>query len=130
MDRKYKGFIRLYLVDFFLLNVHEEKNFASLWKNLGDVYQAKSLVNKLFLRKKIYYLKMEDGGSMENHINSFSLLVAQLGSIGDKNDEQDCCMLLLCLLPDSWDHLVMAIGRTTYTFNMDEVVASLLSKDM
>lgn len=51
-DRKAKGFIRLCLVDSILLNVHEEKTTTSLWKN-GDIYQGKSLVNMLFLRKKL-----------------------------------------------------------------------------
>jgi NADH dehydrogenase FAD-containing subunit len=39
-------------------------------------------------------------------------------------------MLLLCSLPDSWDHLVMAIGSTTSSFKIEDVVASLLSKEM
>ena len=57
-DRKSKGLIRLCLVDFVLLNVHEENTASSLWKRLAAIYQGKSLVNKLFLRKKLYTLKM------------------------------------------------------------------------
>ena len=55
-DRKAKGLIRLYLTDAVLLNVLDEKIAYSLWEGLGAVYQAKSLVNKLFLRKKLYSL--------------------------------------------------------------------------
>ena len=36
--QKAKGLIRLCLVDFFILNVHEEKTTDSLWKKLGDIY--------------------------------------------------------------------------------------------
>lgn len=39
-------------------------------------------------------------------------------------------MLLLCSLPDSWEHLVMAIGSTTTQFKMDTVINTLLSKEM
>ena len=94
------------------------------------MYQAKSLVNKLFLRKKLYSLRMEEGGSVADHLNGFNLLIAQLASSGVKIEEEDRCMTLLCSLPDSWDHLVMALGSTIVTFRMDDVVFVLLSKEM
>lgn len=50
--------------------------------------------------------------------------------MGDTITEEDRCMLLLCSLPDTWDHLVMAIGSNTTKFKMDEVVACLLSEEM
>lgn len=78
----------------------------------------------------MYSLKMEDGGSVVDHLNAFNMLIAHPSFVGDKIDEQDHCMLLLCSLLDSCDHPVMAIGSTTSTFKMDEVVASLLSEDM
>lgn len=113
-----------------LLNVHQKKTATELWKKLGDIYQGKSLVNKLFLRKKLYSLIMEEGGSIADHLNAFNMLVAQLNSVGVKIDDQECCMLVLCSLPDSCDHLVMAVGSTTTTFKMEDVVASLLSEEM
>lgn len=39
MDQKDKGLIRLRLTDSVLLNVHEEKTIATLWKNIGYIYQ-------------------------------------------------------------------------------------------
>ena len=38
--------------------------------------------------------------------------------------------ILLCSLSDSWHSLVMAIGRTQVILKMDDVVGSLLSKEM
>lgn len=35
MDTKAKGLIKLYLADFFLINVHEETSTKKLWNNLG-----------------------------------------------------------------------------------------------
>jgi len=37
---------------------------------------------------------------------------------------------IYCTLPDSWDSLVVTIGRNTNTLNFDEIVSSLLSKEM
>ena len=73
---------------------------------------------------------MEEGGYLTDHLNAFNLLATQLTSVGIKLEEEDRCMTLLCSLPDSWDHLVMALGNTIVTFKMDDVVSSLLSEEM
>ena len=75
-DHKAKGLIRLCLANLVLLNVLDEKTTNSLWTRLGSVYQSNSLVNKLFLRKKLYYLRMDGGGSVIDHLNAFNLLIA------------------------------------------------------
>jgi hypothetical protein len=61
--------------------VSEEATTKYLWDKLGKLYQSKSLVNKLFLRKKIYNLRMRDGDSVEEHLNAFNTMVSQLVSI-------------------------------------------------
>jgi hypothetical protein len=53
IDRNAKGLIIIYLAESVLLHIHEEKSASSLWKKLGDIYQGNSLVNKIFLRKKL-----------------------------------------------------------------------------
>jgi hypothetical protein len=67
MDWKVKRTIRLCLSDSVLLNVSEEGTTKDLWEKLGKLYQSKSLVNKLFLRKKLYNLRMRDGDSVAEH---------------------------------------------------------------
>ena len=61
-DRKAKSLIILCLADSILINVHEEPTTKKLWKKLSDIYQVKSLVNKILLRKKLYSLRMEEDG--------------------------------------------------------------------
>jgi hypothetical protein len=63
LDRKEKSTIWLCLSDSVLLNVSREATTKALWDKLGALYQSKSLVNKLFLRKKLYLLRMNDGDS-------------------------------------------------------------------
>ena len=70
--------IHLCLSDSILLNVSGEESMKKLWEKLGNLYQSQSLVNKLFLRKKLYHLRMEDGDSMTDHLNFFNTLVTQL----------------------------------------------------
>ena len=69
----------------------------------GTLYQSKSLVNKLFLWKKLYNLRMKDGDLVTEHLNGFNTVVSQLSSIDIKISDEDKCISLLCSLPDSWD---------------------------
>ena len=54
LDRKARSLIHLCLSNSILLNVYGEDSAKKLWEKLGNLYQSKSLVNKLFLRKKLY----------------------------------------------------------------------------
>jgi hypothetical protein len=131
LDRRARSTIRLCLEDSVLLNVSGESTAKELWDKLGNLYQSKSLVNKLFLRKKLYHLRMEDGDSVTEHLNAFNTLVSQLVSVNITIAEEDKCITLLCSFPDSWDNLVVAIGSTTQsTLKYEDVVSSLLSEEM
>jgi hypothetical protein len=130
LDRKEKITIQMCLSDSVLLNVSEEATTKDLWEKLGKLYQSKSLVNKLFLRKKLYNLRMRDGDSVAEHLNTFNTMVSQLVSVEIKISDEDTCISLLCYLPDSWDSLVVTIGSNTTALKFDEVVSSLLSEEM
>ena len=61
LDWKAKSITRLCVLDSVLMNVSGEATVKDLWDKLGTLYQSKSLVNKLFLQKKLYNLRMKDG---------------------------------------------------------------------
>eukprot|EP00253_Pinus_taeda_P028957 PITA_28957 len=108
----------------------EEATTKALWDKLGNLYQSKSLVNKLFLQKKLYNLRMKDGDSATEHLNAFKTVVSQLLSVDIKIADEDKCISLLCSLPDSWDSLLIAIGSNATTLEFDEIVSSLLAEEM
>jgi hypothetical protein len=110
--------------------VSEEATTKYLRDNLGKVYRSKSLVNKNFLRMKLYNLRMRDGNSVAEHSNAFNTMVSQLVSIEIKIAYEDKCISLLCSLPDSWDSLAVAIGSNRISLKFDEVVSSLLLEEM
>ena len=116
--------------DSVLLNVSGEATAKALWDKLGTLYQSKSLVNKLFLRKKLYNLRMKDGDSVTKNLNAFNTVVSQLGSVDIKISNEDKCISLLCSLPDLWDSLVIAIGKNATALQFDEIVSSLLTEEM
>eukprot|EP00253_Pinus_taeda_P034553 PITA_34553 len=130
LDRKAKSTIRLCVSDSVLLNVSGEATAKALWNKLGTLYQSKSLVNKLFLRKKLYNPRMKDGDSVIEHLNAFNTVVSQLLSVDIKSSDEDKCISLLCSLPDSWDSLVIAIGSNATALQFDEIVSALLTEEM
>ena len=74
---------------------------------------------------------MEDGDSVENHLNVFNTLVSQLICVDIKMEEEDKCITLLFSLPDPWDNLVVAIRSSIKsTLKFEDIVASLLSEQM
>ena len=130
LDRKAKSTIRLCVSDSILLNVSGEATVKVLWDKLGTLYQSKSLVNKLFLRKMLYNLRMKDGDSVTEHMNAFNTVVSQLAFVDIKISDEDNCISLLCSLLDSWDSLVIVIGSNATASQFDEIVSTLLTEEM
>ena len=130
LDRKAKSTIRLCVSDSVFLNVSGEATMKNLWEKLGTLYQSKALVNKFFLRKKLYNLRMKDGDSVTEHLNAFNTVVSQLSYVDIKISDEDKCISFLCSLPDSWDSLVIAIGSNTTTLNFDDIVSALPAEEM
>ena len=96
LDQKAKRTIRLCVSDSLLLNVSWKAIVKALWDKLGTLYQSKSLVNKLFLRKKLYNLRMKDGDLVTEHLNTFDIMVSQLAFVDIKISYEDKCFSLLC----------------------------------
>jgi hypothetical protein len=82
----------------------------------------------LFLRKKLYNVKMEAGYSVIEHLNAFNTLVSPIFSVNITIAEEDKCITLLCSFPDSWDNLVVAIGSTTQSWTTERGGESVLKQ--
>ena len=70
-------------------------------------------MNKLFMQKKLFHLKMDENDTVTERLNVYNTLVSQITSVGIKMVEEDKCITLLCSLPDSWDNLIVAIGSSS-----------------
>jgi hypothetical protein len=75
MDMKARANIFLSLSNNVLFNVSIEKTTKELWEKLSNMYEIASASNKVFIMKKLYNLKMREGGIMSNHLNEFNTLV-------------------------------------------------------
>ena len=74
---------------------------------------------------------MDANDTVIEHLNVYNTLVSQITFVGIKMAEEDKCITLLCYLLDSWENLIVAISSASQmTLKFDEIVSSLLSKEM
>lgn len=55
---------------------------------------AKKLTNKLYVRKQLYDLQMEENTDLLEHLNKFNMLNTQLLNLGVKIEEDEAILLL------------------------------------
>ncbi|KAM0966633.1 hypothetical protein ACFX2C_022364 [Malus domestica] len=121
--------IRHYIADNIINNVMDEDSAPALWEKLEKLYIAKSLTNKLHLKRKLYKLKMDEGGNLMDHMNEFNGYLDQLRKVDVKVEEEDKALLLLTSLPDSYENLVTTLLHGKDTVSLEQVQASLVSYD-
>ncbi|TXG47928.1 hypothetical protein EZV62_027222 [Acer yangbiense] len=78
-----------------LLSVAEKKTAKEIWDTLTKSYEAKSLQRKIFLKRRLYTLRMAESSSVTDHCNTLNTLFSQLTMLGHKIDENEHAELLL-----------------------------------
>jgi transposase InsO family protein len=101
--------IGLSLVNSQLAHIKRCKGPAEAWKALCNIHETKSLSNILFVRRKFFTIKMQEGDDLMAHINHVKELADQLMSFEVPVREEDIVMTLLESLPSSFDNLIIAL---------------------
>ena len=79
-------------------------------ETLATLYEKPSASNKVFLMKRLFNMKMAEGGFFTDHLNEFNTITSQLSSVGVNFDEEIRAFLILCSLPESWNVLVITVS--------------------
>ena len=58
------------------------------------MYEKPSVMNKVYLMRRLFNLEVSETGSVSNHINEFNMIVSQLNSV-DINFEDEIKALIL-----------------------------------
>ena len=61
VDKKARSIVILSLGDAVIREVAKEKTIASLWTKLEGIYMTKSLANRLYIKRRMFTLKMQEG---------------------------------------------------------------------
>jgi hypothetical protein len=100
---------------------------------LDKLYEKPLASNKVFLMKRLFNMNMSKGGSVADHLNDFNMVTNKLSFVKVDFDDEDGALLILFLLPESWNDLVMAISNSvsgSNTLKFDDVVGVILSEEM
>ncbi|KAE8726848.1 hypothetical protein F3Y22_tig00005974pilonHSYRG00145 [Hibiscus syriacus] len=130
MDRNAMTNFHLALADEVLSSIEEKKTAKEIWDHLTKLYEAKSLHNKIFLKRKLYTLCMPESTSVTEHLNTLNTLFSQLTSLSCKIGEQERVELVLQSLPDSYDQLIINLTNSNVTsLVFDDVAAAVLQEE-
>jgi hypothetical protein len=101
LDIKDLGTIRLSLAVSVAFNISKEKTMKGLMDALAKLYEKPSASNKVFLMKRLFNMKMLEGGSVTDHLNELNTVTNQLSSVKVDFDDEVRALLILCSLPES-----------------------------
>ncbi|KAH9763592.1 Integrase catalytic domain-containing protein [Citrus sinensis] len=125
IDKKARSTIILSLGDSVIREVARERTVADLWAKLEMVYMTKSLANRLYIKKRMFTLKMAEGSSLEDRIDEFNQVCDTLEIIDEGLADEGKALLLVSSLPSSYSNFVDALMYGRQTLSLDEVKAAL-----
>ena len=132
LDAKAKSTICLHLAESVYFTIVGEKTAKDVWDKLAFDYENKSAMNKVFLMKKLFDLRMKEGGTISSHVNDFNIIFTQLTTQGLEFDMEVKCIFLLCSLPSSWDTFCTAISNSAPATGLvyNDVLGSLFTEEI
>nr|GEV51329.1 retrovirus-related Pol polyprotein from transposon TNT 1-94 [Tanacetum cinerariifolium] len=113
-----------------LREVNKKDSSAGVWLKLGTLYMTKSLVNKLYLKKKLFTFYMHSGKKLPEHINEFNKMIGDLANIDVDIDDEDKALMLLTSLPPSYDNFMETLLYERDSLTLKDVLSSLNSREL
>ncbi|KAG9445072.1 hypothetical protein H6P81_016412 [Aristolochia fimbriata] len=131
LDRRALAVVWMSLTQSIAFNVSKEKTVKDLLTALAGVYEKSSASNRLFLLRKLVYLRMTEGTPIADHLNDFNKLWAQIEAVDLKFDDDVKALMFMCSLPESWDTVITSISNATKEkLKFDEVLSAILNQEM
>lgn len=130
-DTRVKNLIGTCLSDMILRKVMNEPTALGMWKALKRDYQTKTLPNRIYLKQQFASFKMEESKSIEENMDCFLKLIADLSSLNNVSDE-DQAIQLLTSLPSQYEALVHTLkyGTGKDTLTVMEITSSAYAKEI
>ncbi|KAF5762583.1 putative RNA-directed DNA polymerase [Helianthus annuus] len=131
-DKKARGKITLALTRSVAFNIMKETTARDMLEALSNMYEKPSAGNRVFLMRKLFNMRMNEGSSVADHINEVNSILSRLATVGMKLDDDTQAVVLLSSLPDSWSGFVTTVTETAGTGNLkfDRVRDSVLGEDV
>lgn len=129
-DNKARALIQLSLSDNLLLQISKFTTSKAMWGALVDLFESKIMANKLYLKRKLMQLKMNEGDSLTNHLSSMQALLDQLAAIGVETNADEAVMTILGSLPPSYDYYTSIVSSLVSGLSVTSVSALLIQEEL
>ncbi|GJY89897.1 hypothetical protein Tco_0505093 [Tanacetum coccineum] len=129
MKKTYSTLI-LCLGDRVIREVTKETTIAGIWTKLTSLYMTKSLANRLYLKKKLYTYCMSPGTKLGDHLDEFNKLIPNLANIDIEIEDEDQALMLLTLLPSSYENFVETLLYGRESLTMEDVLTTMNSMEL
>lgn len=93
----------------YLEYVKDKANPKDAWVSLCGAFERKGVSNRMFLRRKLLSLKMEEGDDLAHHLLEFDKVLRSLKAVGANMEEEDIICQLLMSLPASYESVTTAL---------------------
>ena len=100
-----------------------------VWRALANQFQRNTWANKLELKRKLFSLKLADGGSVQDHIKTMTEVFDKLSAIDEPVKEEDTVVYLLASLPECYNVLVTALEASPDVPTLAVVTECLLHEE-
>jgi hypothetical protein len=80
-------------------NILKEKTKKDLMKELTRLYEKTSATNKVFLIKRLFNMKMSEGGFVTDHLNEFNMVTNKIIYVKVNFDDEVRDLIILCPFP-------------------------------
>jgi len=122
--------IQLCLADEVLQEVADEDTATSLWLKLERLYMTKSLTNKLYLKQRLFTLRVKEDTSIKDCLDEFNKILMDLKNIDVRIDEEDQALIFLYSLPLSFKNFINNMLYDRDTLSLKDVKLALHSKEL
>src|SRR5256886_17428717 len=116
------------VTDSVLREIATEKTASDAWKKLEELYSRKSLTNRLYLKKRLYNLRMVEGTPLKQHLDVFNSIIMDLRNIDIKVESEDQALIVLSSLLASCESFVDTLLCGKDTISLNDVSNALKSK--
>lgn len=111
------------------IHIEDCNDAHEAWMKLEQIYEPKSRVCIMQLKKAFYHLKMKDDENMSAYVSRAKIAANNLREAGAEAKDEDLAYALLAGLPESYESLNMSLASLPDDqFNSAEIIKVLLAE--
>lgn len=127
-DTKAKAIIIQCVTDRHIEYIRDAKTARCMLEALSKIFERKSTISKLLVRKKLITLKCTT--SLQEHFVKFDTLIRELEGMGSKLEQDDKVCHLLLTMPEKYSNVITVLETIDADITLDFVKSRLLDAEL